>query len=216
MRAGCPGCRVIRTLDQHIHRLEKAVLLTDRAVDPVNDGSTQEARVRRFGAAAVLLLAGAMPALADDLPRRKPGLWEVTTNLSTLSGIDMTSQICLDAATDRMTMLSTGPLATEACPKIDVQRSGDTVTIDASCTLAGKPATSHVVITGSFDSAVTMTATSQSEALPGGKMIIMTAAKRLGPCAADQKPGDMIINGVKMNILEMRKQGPSEGVPLPR
>ncbi len=73
-----------------------------------------------------------------------------------------------------------------------------------------------MVITGSFDSAVTMTATTQSEALPGGRMIITAAMRRLGPCAADQKPGDMILgNGVKVNILELRKRGPSQGVPLP-
>jgi hypothetical protein len=174
--------------------------------------------MRRITAAGVLVLAGVMPALAQDLPRRKPGLWEIKTNLSTLAGIDMTSQICIDAATDRMTMLSTGPLAAEACPKIDVQRSGDTVTIDAACTLAGKPATSHVVITGSFDTAYTMTATSQSEALPGGKMTVTANTRWLGPCAADQKPGDMIMGGgaIKMNILEMQKRGLSQGVPLPR
>jgi hypothetical protein len=36
------------------------------------------------------------------------------------------------------------------------------------------------------------------------------------PCAADQKPGDMIMsNRFKMNILEMQKRGLSQGVPLP-
>jgi len=43
------------------------------------------------------------------------------------------------------------------------------------------------------------------------------AAKWLGPCAADQKPGDMIMgNGFKVNILEMQKRGLSQGIPLPR
>jgi hypothetical protein len=43
------------------------------------------------------------------------------------------------------------------------------------------------------------------------------AAKWLGPCAADQKPGDMIMgNGMKMNILEMQKRIPSQGVLPPR
>jgi hypothetical protein len=62
-----------------------------------------------------------------------------------------------------------------------------------------------------------MTVTSQSDSLPGGKMSMTMAAKWLGPCAADQKPGDMIMgNGFKMNILEMQKRGLSQGVPLPR
>ena len=73
------------------------------------------------------------------------------------------------------------------------------------------------IVTGSFDSAYTMTVTSQSEAAPNYNMTMTMAAKWLGPCAADQKPGDMIMgNGLKMNILEMQKRGLSQGVPLPR
>ncbi len=71
-------------------------------------------------------------------------------------------------------------------------------------------------MTGSFDSAYTMTVTSESESIPGGKMTMTMAAKWLGPCTADQKPGDMIMgNGMKMNILEMQKRLPSTGIPLP-
>jgi hypothetical protein len=40
--------------------------------------------------------------------------------------------------------------------------------------------------------------------------------KWLGPCAADQKPGDMIMGGIKLNILDMQKNGLSQGIPLPR
>jgi hypothetical protein len=75
----------------------------------------------------------------------------------------------------------------------------------------------HSAITGSFDTAYTMTVTSQGDSLPGGKMIMTVAAKWLGPCRADQKPGDMIMgNGIKMNILEMQQRGPSQGAPPPR
>jgi hypothetical protein len=42
------------------------------------------------------------------------------------------------------------------------------------------------------------------------------AAKWIGPCAADQKPGDMIMaNGMKINILDAQKRGPPPGVPQP-
>ena len=34
------------------------------------------------------------------------------------------------------------------------------------------------------------------------------AAKWLGPCAGDQRPGDMIMaNGMKINVPEMQKRG---------
>ncbi len=175
-----------------------------------------EDRMQQFGAAALMTLAAAMPALAAELPGRKPGLWEVTTSIGNRNGPGMTIQQCIDASTDQMMQSSAGPLAQAACSRRDMQRSGNAVTIDSTCTLAGKTATAHAVITGSFDSAYTMTVTSQSGALPGGKMTMMIGAKWLGPCTAGQKPGDMIMgNGVKMNILDMQKRAPSQGVPLP-
>jgi hypothetical protein len=170
----------------------------------------------RFGTAAFLMVAGALPALAAELPSRKAGLWEVKTNIENRNAPGVTIQQCIDASTDQMMQSSAGPLSQAACSRRDVQRSGDTVTIDSTCTLGGKTATAHAVITGSFDSSYTMTVTSQSDALPGGKMTMTMAAKWLGPCAADQKPGDMILgNGVKLNILELQKRLPSQGVPLP-
>jgi Protein of unknown function (DUF3617) len=176
----------------------------------------QEVRMQRLAMAGVLILSGAMPAMAADLPHRKPGLWEVKTRLDNAARKDVTSQICIDAATDEMTMMIAGPLAQETCSKIEVQRSGDAVTIDAACTLGGKAAMAHTVMTGSFDSAYTTTTTVQNDGLPGGAMTMTAAATWLGPCAADQKPGDMIMGNVKLNIPELRNRAPSQGIPLPR
>jgi hypothetical protein len=75
-----------------------------------------------------------------------------------------------------------------------------------ACTVGGKPATAHSVVSGSFDSAYTMTVTAESPELPGGKIVMWMDAKWLGPCAADQKPGDIVLsNGSRMNILDIRK-----------
>jgi hypothetical protein len=180
--------------------------------------------MERLWAAALLVLAGAVPAMSDDMPARKPGLWEVKTVISELRssrettiGAPMTIRQCIDAATDQMMMSSTGPLAQSACPKRDVRRSGDTITIDAACTFMDRTATTHADITGSFDSAYTMTVTTNSDALPGGTMTMMVTGTWRGACATDQKPGDMIMgNGLRLNILEMQRHGPSQGIPLPR
>jgi hypothetical protein len=172
--------------------------------------------MRRFGATAILIVAGALPAVAAELPTRKAGLWEVKMSFENRNGAGPAIAQCIDAATDQMMQSGAGPLAQAACSRRDIQKSGNTVTIDSACAVGGKAATSHAVITGSFDSAYTMTVTSESDALPGGKMTMTIAAKWLGPCTADQKPGDMIMgNGLKMNILEMQKRGLSQGVPLP-
>jgi hypothetical protein len=88
-----------------------------------------------------------------------------------------------------------------------VQHAADATTIDFKCTVAGKSATAHSVTTGSLDSAYTMTVTAQSEGIPNGKMVMTMDGKWLGPCTADQKPGDVILsNGVKINILEIQKR----------
>jgi hypothetical protein len=172
--------------------------------------------MRTVGTMAVLVLASVLPVLAAELPSRKAGLWEVRTSFENRNGAGLMVRQCIDAATDQMMQSSAGPLAQAACSRRDIQKSGDTVTIDSTCTLAGKAATSQAVITGSFDNAYTMTVTSQSDAFPGGKMIMTVVAKWLGPCAADQKPGDLIMgNGAKMNILDMQKRAPSQGMPLP-
>jgi Protein of unknown function (DUF3617) len=170
----------------------------------------------RFGTTSLLVLIGAMPAIAAELPSRKPGLWEVRMSFENRNAAAQIVRQCIDAATDQMMQSSAGPYSQAACSKRDVQVSANAITIDSTCTVAGKTAMAHAVVAGSFDNAYTMTVTSQSDALPGGAMTMTMAARWLGPCAADQKPGDMIMgNGVKLNILELQKRGASPGVPLP-
>lgn len=172
--------------------------------------------MRLVRATSILVLICATPALAAELPSRRPGLWEVRTSIGNRNAPAPVIRQCIDATTDQMMQSSAGPYSAAACPKREVQSSADSTTIDSTCTVGGKTATAHAVITGSFDSAYTMTVTSLSEDDPRSKMIMTTEAKWLGPCAADQKPGDMIMsNGVKMNILELQKHTPWPGVPLP-
>jgi len=169
--------------------------------------------MRLVGAVTVLAVIGTMPAWAAEMPSRKPGLWEMKMNFENRNMPGQTMQQCIDAATDQMMQSNLGAQAQGACSKRDVQRSGNTITVDSTCTVNGRPTNSHAVITGSFDSAYTMTVTSDSAAAPGGKMNMTMAAKWLGPCAAGQKPGDMIMaNGMTINVLEMQKRG---GSPIP-
>ena len=179
--------------------------------------------MRRFGAAAaVLFLAGAMEVQADDFPNRKAGLWEVTSGAEDPGSADSATQQCVNASTERMVGLIMEPWSHLLCVRWEVRRAGDTMTADATCkVLPDKPesggtihaVTVHAVVTGNFDSAYTMTMTVQGQALPGGTKTITTAAKWLGPCAAGQKPGDIVMGGLKMNILDMMKRGRSQGVP---
>jgi hypothetical protein len=155
----------------------------------------------RVSAALFLLVICAVSASAADLPTRKAGLWEITTGMG---GHSVKMQQCVDAATDRAMQTRSGTAPNGDCSKRDVQKSGTTTTIDAVCTIAGKTRTSHIVVNGSFDSEYTLTVTSQAEGQPAGPPATLSA-KWLGPCAADQRPGDMIMpNGMKMNIESMQ------------
>jgi Protein of unknown function (DUF3617) len=162
----------------------------------------EELMSRRITSVLAAVVIAASPALAADLPHRKPGLWEVKYLHGAMT------QYCIDAAVNKVTFGIAGPLDPDECQKIDIQRSGDAITIDFTCTMKGKPATAHTVVSGSFDSAYTMTWTVQGEDVPG--MTTMTLAGRwLGPCAADQRPGDIVSpalpNGARLNILDMIK-----------
>jgi hypothetical protein len=172
--------------------------------------------IRIIAVTPILVLICGVPASAAELPLRKPGLWQVKTSIGDSSAPARVVQQCIDAATDQMMQSSAGPFASAACPERKVQSSENSITIDSTCTFGGKPAIAHSVVTGSFDSAYTMTVTSQSEDIPGGKMMMTMDAKWLGPCAADQKPGDVVLgNGVKINLPELQKHSSSPDSPLP-
>jgi hypothetical protein len=164
--------------------------------------------IRLCGAVLILAQAGAAPA-AEQLSR-KAGLWEVTTTIDNSSAPPRVVKQCIDAATDELSQSIAGPFSASVCPDRKVQRAADAVTVDSTCSIAGKPASAHAVITGSFDSAYTMKVTAEGALLPGGKMAMTMAGKWLGACAADQRPGDIIMaNGVKINIPDMQKRAPS-------
>jgi hypothetical protein len=173
--------------------------------------------MRTIVAACSLVLIGmaTISTSAAELPARKPGLWEIKMSFANRGG--QAIQQCIDPATDQMLQSNAGPFAQGACAKRDIQKSADRMIVDSTCTVAGKTATAHAVITGSFDSAYSMTVTSHSDALPGGTINMTLDAKWLGACKADQKPGDVIMpGGIKVNIRDLQKLGIRRpGAPLP-
>ena len=81
---------------------------------------------------SILVLVGTMPALATELPSRKPGLWQVKTSLEGSNAPVRVIQQCIDAATDQMMQSSAAPFAPELCPKREVQSSSNSITIDST------------------------------------------------------------------------------------
>lgn len=129
--------------------------------------------------------------------------------MTTATGHTLSVKECVDARTDQMMQARFGAMPQRNCSKRDMQKSGDTITTDTVCTVAGQTVTHHAVITGSFDSNYKMTITSQTQGTPAPRIVTM-AAKWLGPCTAGQRPGDMIMpGGQTMNILDLQRAMPS-------
>jgi hypothetical protein len=154
--------------------------------------------------AILVSLCVALPAFAADMPMRKAGLWEIKSKAGK-DATERTMQQCTDAATDQQLTSSSGGMTKEECSKRDVSAKGNVTTIDSVCTSGGKTHTSHIVVTGSFESAYTADITSKEE---GDSKDTNTTldAKYLGACKSGQKPGDVIMSGgFKINVIDMQK-----------
>jgi len=164
---------------------------------------------------AALSLSVAAPAFAIDMPTRKAGLWELKMNFEGRTLPVQAMQQCTDAGTDSLMTLNFGGSAQQNCQKRDINNNGGSIIIDSVCTFGEAPSTSHAVIKGDFNSAYSVEVTSSRQGgrpIPGvtsGSETHMTIdAKWLGPCAAGQKPGDVMMgNGMKMNVLDIQKMG---------
>lgn len=169
--------------------------------------------MRRLAVIAATLLLAA-PASALDMPTRKAGLWEINMEFQGHSNLPVQSmKQCTDAAADKLMTLNFGGAA-QHCSKQDVSNSGGTITVDSVCKFGEVTSTSHAVVSGDFNSAYTVEVTSTREGgrpipgvAPGGQSHMKIAAKWVGPCAAGQRPGDVVMgNGMTMNVLDLQKR----------
>jgi hypothetical protein len=163
---------------------------------------------------AALLVA--TPALAQEMPARKAGLWEMTMTFEGRNTPPQTMQQCIDATTDKaMQDMSQGARG-QSCSKRETKKVGDTIVFDSVCNTGAGTATSHGEVSGDFNSAYTVKINSKREGGPPNvpaETNMTVAATWVGACKADQKPGDIIMaNGTKMNVNEMPKGGPA-GAP---
>src|SRR6185437_14066939 len=154
----------------------------------------------------VAILAGciccASTALAIDMPTRKAGLWEIKMVFEGRSSLpEQTMRHCTDPSTDKLMTQNFGGASERDCSKLDVSKSGGTMTIDSICKFGDATTTTHAVVSGDFNSAYTVQTTSTRSggrpipgATPGAETHMNIAAKWVGPCAAGQKPGDVIMS----------------------
>ena len=138
----------------------------------------------------------ASAAMAQDAPKRKSGLWEVSMSMAQMPG-PMTSRQCVDQATDDFSKSASRDGA-EKCSRKSVRREGGSVIVESVCQVEGSTATTRGVFTGDFTSSYKGDMTTKfSPPLHGNAETKMSfQARHAGPCPPGQKGGDVSVQGM--------------------
>lgn len=147
--------------------------------------------MRAVAIAVATSVLGLVPAFADELPQRKPGLWE---SKSTSAEGETSAKQCVGAGTDRAMV---GGMAGAACSKMEVTKTATGYAVATECAIGQIKAVGSSVVTGDFQTSVRTEGTTKLTGMPGQAGMVerklVVEAKRVGDCGPGQKPGDIIM-----------------------
>jgi len=154
--------------------------------------------------AAALAAFAAGPALAaQDFPKLKPGLWEMTTSSGRAPDARSKSTLCLDASVQQeMIRMSSGMMA-GMCSKSELKVSGNKFIGEAVCSLGGSTMKSKSVMTMNSDTSYRTEAEATFDPPLGGQTASKSVieARHIGACKPGQQPGDLTTpTGQTINI----------------
>jgi hypothetical protein len=151
-------------------------------------------------------------ALAQGMPKLKPGLWESVSKADNAPA-PTSMQICVDEKFDISQLMKVGQgMVQGMCKFSEPSFSGNKGTNSAECKFGGSSMKS--VSTTTFNSDTSYRTESKATFEPpiygmkGSNTVV--DAKHLGPCKAGMKTGDMIVNGQTVNVLEATKRAQSK------
>lgn len=172
-------------------------------------------RFKHFAVMAGMAAAVVPPALvrAEELPSRKPGLWESSVKSADERIPVTTIKQCVDVETDKTALMG---VTNGMCDMTWKRISGDRIETETNCKMGPIAASGKGVIVGDFNSSIhvetTTTTIATGEGMPAGApklnippttQTMVIEAKWLGPCEPGQKPGDMIMPDGK--VMQMPK-----------
>jgi len=132
--------------------------------------------------------------LADEIPFRKSGLWDIEIINNDDPAITM--QQCVDAASEQETADMSKRMSDDMCTKNETRKEGDTYISEADCTMGNRRSLTTTVTTGDFnshyESIVTVQSASANSDKPDTKIILR--AKWISECGPGQKPGQVIMS----------------------
>ncbi|MEF8733813.1 MAG: DUF3617 family protein [Candidatus Accumulibacter meliphilus] len=155
-------------------------------------------------ALAACSLTSTLHAASGELPKRKPGLWELNTRMEGMPSIGAMRQ-CIDRESDDL-MMQQAQKEKHKCSVLDVKTQGKKASVHAVCKIEGSTATTDATFVGSFDVAYKGDMRTRfSPPLHGiSESKASLDARWIGPCQPGQKPGDIsmpTIGGMDINEL---------------
>lgn len=150
--------------------------------------------------------AATAPASPIAPPKRKPGLWSQTVSTA---GMNQTSKICLDEATEAKMSVWGQQMGQDMCAKNVISPTAGGWAFDSECTMTGAGTIkTKGTATGDFNSKYVVKATSvtsgSSMAQANGTHEMEVTGVWEGPCPAGMKPGDMTLpGGMTVNIANL-------------
>jgi hypothetical protein len=141
---------------------------------------------------------------ADEMPRRKSGLWAMSV-LTPGAAVPMTMQQCVDEKTDDIAATMTDKTK-QAC-KSQMKRDGGRLVFDSTCKLGATTATTRGVFVGDPKSSYTFESTTTFNPPMAGMRdgVTKATAQWTGPCTGGMKPGDVVMsNGMKFNVNDYK------------
>jgi hypothetical protein len=160
-----------------------------------------------------LLLALALPAVAQDFPKLAPGLWEMDREIDTppppgapRSPAASRTTMCLDESVQRdMVAMALGTMEGQ-CSRHDFKRAGNRLTGDFVCTIGGSTMRSKSTMVFDADTAYStrIDTTYDPPFMGQTKSSMSMRARKVGPCKPGQRPGDVVMpNGHTMNMRDL-------------
>jgi hypothetical protein len=159
-------------------------------------------------AAVLAALSCAAPAAAQDYPKLRPGLWELSRSSDVAKAASQRTLMCLDEATQKeMYQAGLGAMGT-LCSKHEFHLHGSRGEGEFVCTVGPMTVHSKAVMTLQGDTAYrTEIDTSYDPPMRGmAHTHAVLSARHTGPCKPGQRPGDITLpNGRTVNMRDAAK-----------
>ena len=166
---------------------------------------TPRCLVPRPAFVALALAMATWPALAQDFPKLKPGLWEMERTAERGAQHPSRMTMCLDDTVQKE-MFDMGAGAMKGmCSKHEFKMSGNRGTGDFICDFGGSRmhSKSTMQMTGNTGYRTEIHTTYDPPFMGQRETTTVLTARHVGACKPGQRPGDMILpNGQTLNVRD--------------